>query len=193
MEPVHIQINANSRKLSVINATHRSQKSLTADVKIIDLNMNVLWNYTVVISVDADCYKELVIVPKPMNSTPVYFIKLLLKNQNGEVVSDNLYWKCAQHEDFSQLASLGKEKLSKTVTFEDQDRELKIVVKLKNETNMLSFFNRLMICKATTGEEVLPTFWSDNYITLFPGEAKTVVAIVSKSDLSGIPPVISIE
>ncbi|HEY9165336.1 MAG TPA: hypothetical protein VIS48_04160 [Candidatus Kryptonia bacterium] len=34
-------------------------------------------------------------------------------------------------------------------------------------------------------EEVLPTFWGDNFITLFPDEKKTKEARFAKQDLGG--------
>lgn len=193
MEPLHIQMNANSRQLSIINATHRLQQSLSIEAEIIDYNMNVLWKYTDSVSVQADSYKEYTAIPKPMDSKPIYFVKLTLKDKSGRLISDNLYWNCAQHEDFSELAALPKVKLKKTVSITDQGNELKIEVKLKNEGNSLSFFNRLKLCKENTGVEVLPTFWSDNFVTLFPGEEKTITAVVAKSDLAGANPLIDIE
>ena len=45
--------------------------------------------------------------------------------------------------------------------------------------------NRLAIIKKNNNEEVLPTFWDDNFITLFPGEEKTVEAKFAKKDLNG--------
>ena len=192
MEPVHIQMNANSRKLSVINATHHWQNDLVLEAKVIDFSMKELWSYSDTLSVKADSYQEGVYIPKPMTDTPVYFVKLTLKNKNGQLLSDNVYWYCPNHEDFSSLAFLPKE-LKKVLTVEDQGKELTITVKLKNEGESLSFFNRLKVCKENTGEEILPTFWSDNYITLFPGEEKTIIATVAKSDLAGAKPNVQID
>lgn len=193
MEPIHIQMNANNWKLSIINATHAALKSLSIKAEIIDFNLNVLWKYTDTLSVETDKYKECINIPKPGNCTPIYFVKLSLKDKNGLLLSENLYWQCSQHEDFSSLASLPKVKLDKKVTITEKGDELKILVTLKNNTHLLSFFNRLKLCTQIEGEEILPTFWNDNYITLFPGEEKTVTAIVHKSDKIGLNPTITIE
>jgi hypothetical protein len=193
IEPIHIQMNANSRKLSVINASNQKLNNLRVEAKIIDYSMNEIWNYSDTVSLMADTYKELISVPKPMNDTPIYFLKLSLKNTNGQLVSDNLYWYTTQHEELSGLAASPKVDLKKAVTIEDQGKELKIIVKLKNESSSLSFFNRLKLCTDKSNEEVLPTFWDDNYVSLFPGEEKTIIAIVAKSDLTGANPIIEIE
>ena len=193
MEPLHIQMNGNNRFLSVINATHQCRQGLSVEAQLIDFNMKVLWSYKDTVSIYADTYRECLKIPKPMECTPVYFVKLSLRGEGGQLISDNLYWQCSQHEDFSTLAGLPKIKLKKTVTIADLGKELKIEVRLQNETNSLSFFNRLKLCSDKTGEELLPTFWSDNYFTLFPGEEKTIIAIVAKSELAGRQPFIHIE
>jgi exo-1,4-beta-D-glucosaminidase len=50
-----------------------------------------------------------------------------------------------------------------------------------------------MITKGTGGEEVLPTFWSDNFFSLLPGEVKTLTARFAKQDMDGKDPVLAID
>jgi len=192
-EHIHIQMNANSRKLSIINATHAALHQLRIEAKIIDFDMKELWSFADTVSVGADCYKECVTIPKQVSGTQIYFVKLILKDEKDSLLSDNLYWQCSHHEDFSALAALPKVKLTKTIISTDQGKEVKWTINLKNETNQLSFFNRLWLCNEATHEEVLPSFWSDNFVTLFPGEEKTLTVIVAKEDLHGLQPVIEIE
>ena len=66
-------------------------------------------------------------------------------------------------------------------------------MKLSNHTGKLSFFNRLVITGGESGEEILPTFWDSNFITLFPGEEKTVMATIETVDLHGAVPYLSID
>ena len=192
-EPLHIQMNANSGILSVINATHIARHNLVAETKIIDFTMRQTWAHTDTISMDADSYREGVVIPKQVSGTPIYFVKLTLRDEQGNLLSDNLYWNCSQHDDFSQLAALAKAKLTKHVSVTDQDKETKWTVKLKNETAQLSFFNRLSLCDEVTKDEILPCFWSDNYVTLFPGEEKTITVVAAKVDLLGKHPVVVIK
>jgi len=41
-------------------------------------------------------------------------------------------------------------------------------------------------------DEVLPTFWSDNDTTLWPGESETLTAAYGASALAGRQPVVSV-
>ena len=193
MEPLHIQLNADSRMVSVINATHHDRNRLTVEASVIDFDMKTVWSRTDTVSVAADSYREIVTVPKQTSGTSIYFVKLALKDVAGKLLSDNLYWQCSQHEDFSALALLTKPQLTRQITMSEQGRETQWTIRLKNETSQLSFFNRLSLTDEKSREEILPSFWSDNYITLFPGEEKTVRVVVANEDLEGKQPEIEIK
>ena len=44
------------------------------------------------------------------------------------------------------------------------------------------------IQREKTKEVVNPVFWSDNFITLFPGDEKVITARVAVSDAGGVAP-----
>ncbi len=192
-EPLHIQMNADSWMVSVINATHHDWNRLTVEASVIDFNMKTVWSRTDTVSVAADSYREMVAVPKQTSGTSIYFVKLALKDAAGKLLSDNLYWQCSQHEDFSTLASLAKPQLKQQITMSEQGREKQWTIRLKNETGQLSFFNRLSLTDEKSREEILPAFWSDNYVSLFPGEEKTITIVVANKDLKGMQPQIEIK
>ena len=43
-----------------------------------------------------------------------------------------------------------------------------------NPSDKLAFFIELMATKKSDGSSILPVIWSDNYISLPPGENKTI-------------------
>lgn len=193
MEPVHIQMNANNRIVSLINTRHTGPDSLEVIASIVDFNMNVLWFKSEPVSIEADSYKELFQVPSGKISAPVYFVKLELRKKE-QIISDNIYWLSSlEKPDYSALANLEPVALDISGYKEDTGKEYHITLKLKNNTGKLSFFNRLVISRGETGEEVLPTFWDSNFIILFPGEEKTVRAVIQKEDLHGTDPYLSID
>jgi len=189
MEPLHIQLNENTFTVSVINRNHVRHDGLTATVKVLDLDSNIKWTRDEKLSIDQDCYKELFQLPEIKDLTPVYFVKLELKDEKGNILSDNFYWfSSTGKDDLSQLARPDRPTLDikKEVSFEDEQVIIKVTV--SNTSGKLAFFNRLMVVKGEGGEEVLPTFWSDNYFSLLPGEVKTVTAKFAKQDLDGKEP-----
>jgi len=60
-------------------------------------------------------------------------------------------------------------------------------VTLRNPTNSIAFFLRLQIT-GRGGQEALPVFWEDNYVTLLPGETRALTARYNVHDLGGGAP-----
>ena len=64
MEPIHIQMNANNKMVSLINTRHVSLDSLELLARVVDLDMNTTWFRSETVNVGADMYKELFSIPK---------------------------------------------------------------------------------------------------------------------------------
>ncbi len=60
-------------------------------------------------------------------------------------------------------------------------------VTLKNPGRSVAFFMRMQIT-GRGDEEALPVLWEDNYVTLLPGETRTISATYRVRDLGGSPP-----
>ena len=63
---------------------------------------------------------------------------------------------------------------------------------VKNETKNLALLKRFVAINSK-GEEINPIFWSDNFITLFPGEQCELQAIFAIQDAGDGIPVIKME
>ena len=189
-EPLHVQLNANDFEVSVINNYNKHFDDLTVRAKIIDFNLETKWERSLEINVDPSLYQEVFKVPKLSKITPVYFVKLELVNKKGEVVSRNLYWESIHEivssekntENFSELSHLKYIKPELKYAVKESGEEYVVDVRIKNATDKLSFMNRLSIVKKDNNEEILPTYWDDNFITLFPGEERTIEARFSKKE-----------
>ena len=194
LEPLHIQMNEHNRMVAVINTMHRSHEKLTADVRLYDFNMNIVWQQQQPLSIGEDCYKELFTLPQPKGITPVYYARLLLKDGNGKVVSENFYWLSADGKnDFRAITQMPKVDLQLTSTTTTKDNDIVMRIKVKNSTNRLAFMHRLMITKGNSEDEVLPTFWTDNFLTICPGEEREVMATFARQDLEGATPVLKLD
>ena len=55
------------------------------------------------------------------------------------------------------------------------------------------FFIELMATKKSDGSSILPVFWSDNYISLAPGESKTLNLKFYAKDLGSDQPEIKVQ
>lgn len=130
----------------------------------------------------------------------VYFIALKLRGKDGVEVANNFYWLSAKKDkvdytkstwfyspqtvyaNFGQLKELPTANLSTKVSFATEGKYEVATVTLTNKTNKIAFFNELRIVDAKTKSTILPVFWSDNYISLLPGEVRTLSARYKKPD-----------
>lgn len=195
LEPLHIQLNEHNFMVSVINRNLTEHKDLTASVKVLNYDLKVKWEKEKKFTIGKNCYKELFQLPVLEALTPVYFVKLVLKDPEGEIVSDNFYWfsSAGNKTDMTDINRLQKVTLSVSheTSYEGEEGVIKII--LKNPSDKLSFFNRLMVTKGEGGDEIWPSFWSDNFITLLPGEVKTVTVRFARKDLDGKKPVLVLD
>jgi hypothetical protein len=63
-------------------------------------------------------------------------------------------------------------------------------VQINNPSKQLAFFTRLQMM--VDGEEILPSFWSANYLTLSPGESMTISVEVPSRIIQGKQPEIRV-
>src|SRR5258707_3661699 len=66
-------------------------------------------------------------------------------------------------------------------------------ISLENPGKALAFFVRLKLIRDKDGEEVLPVDWTDNFISLLPGERRNVSVSWDIKDLNGEEPRIELE
>ena len=52
---------------------------------------------------------------------------------------------------------------------------------------------RLRLLKGKDGQEILPVFWEDNYLSLLPGEKREITVRVRKSDLGTAKSVLAVD
>jgi exo-1,4-beta-D-glucosaminidase len=53
-----------------------------------------------------------------------------------------------------------------------------VTIRLQNPTSRVAFFERAEILGTRDGDEILPIEYSDNYVTVFPGETVDVEAVI---------------
>jgi hypothetical protein len=102
-----------------------------------------------------------------MSVTDINFLRLTVTDGSGEVISAETYWhNRAEYQDYRELFVLPEQPLELTVINNNS-------LKIRNSGNVPAVLIRLKITDAD-GEEILPSFWSDNYITLMPDEERQV-------------------
>jgi exo-1,4-beta-D-glucosaminidase len=173
-EPLHIQLNLIDKMVSIINTHLSARENLKVSARIFDLNAKLLWEQEAAVNVKANSYKETFIIPEPLDASPVYFVKLELKDKQGNLVSENFYWlRNKKTGDYKSLQALPPVKLKKEYTIRNMENKKALRVKISNPSEQIAFFVQLAVVDSE-GNEILPVIWDTNYFSLLPGESKTI-------------------
>jgi exo-1,4-beta-D-glucosaminidase len=98
---------------------------------------------------------------------------------------DQFTTKLVKWADLTALGTMPGSEVAISSTLSAANGETTAKITLTNRTNRIAFFLRAEVTKGADGEEVLPITYEDNYITLYPHEARTLAAKFRTSALDG--------
>jgi hypothetical protein len=110
----------------------------------------------------------------PLMASGVILAKLKLQDAQAKVISDNLYWLGAQSSDYRELNRLPPATVTASATSTESGDTVHIHVQIANRGSALALENKLTLLNATAKLRILPAYFSDNYISVLPGETRDV-------------------
>ncbi|HKV98572.1 MAG TPA: glycoside hydrolase family 2 TIM barrel-domain containing protein [Vicinamibacterales bacterium] len=133
-------------------------------------------------------------IPFPSDLSGVHFVKLELWNSAGRKMSDNTYWRnAAAPDDLTALNALPMVTLDAEVTRHDAAGAVLIDVTLANPSSQVALLAHVQLRNQRTNLRVLPVFYSDNYVTLLPGERRTITIEAAAKDLGNDRPLVTLD
>ncbi len=195
-ELVHIQFNEATGHVQVINNKPEPIQNLTAHIAVFNLDGSLAYEHETKVDAASDVATDLGTIDFPAADSAVHFIKLDLRDAAGQLLSTNFYWR-AQAADPDNLAALNQMPAVKlTATVESPKESLAgrriLRVILHNPTKNIALMAHVQL-RRKSGERVLPVFYSDNYVSLVPGETKSIEMEASASDFHGEAAVIAVD
>ncbi|MDR2810481.1 MAG: discoidin domain-containing protein [Tannerellaceae bacterium] len=195
-EPIHIQWNPvyDYRKgdwIEVVNYHAGNKTGLVAKAQLINQDGSVQWEKDTTLSVNEDATVKAFPLPYPETLSDTYFIKLTLM-ENGNLISDNFYWRGKEEGNYRSLHQLPKVNLRTQTSLTRKGNEWLLTATLKNETQTPALMLHLQVVGNKSAERILPVFFSDNYISLMPGEAKTITMRLQNRDTRGEKPTVEV-
>ncbi|MEA5363405.1 carbohydrate-binding protein [Amycolatopsis sp., V23-08] len=212
-EPLHIQYSYDNKSVVVVNHNHDAASNLTASVKLYNLDGTEKFNQSKTLSVGGDGAKTTALTIGSVSGlSTTYLAKLVLTDSSGKEVSRNVYWLSTKadtldwdnsdwyytpttsYADLSGLTGLGQVTVDTTAnSTANADGTTTTEVTLKNSTTgkVPAFFVDAHVLGAA-GAPVLPVTWTDNQVSLWPGESATLTATYRTADLKGAKPSVRI-
>jgi mannosylglycoprotein endo-beta-mannosidase len=120
-------------------------------------------------------------------------VKLDLLNSAGQLVSTNFYWQNVAQDDFAGLEKLDKAKLGVTASSTVRGDTTRLTVVVRNESSRIALMTHLQLHRGISKDRVLPVFYSDNYLSLVPGESRTIFIECATADLVGESPLLEVD
>jgi len=170
-EPLHAQYNLATKQVELVN-TALGSHNLAVKAQLYGRQGEVLWEKEASSALAPNSVVRLFDIPAPEKTEGVYFLRLSL-TEDGKEVSRRIYWLTTREKDFTTLTQLPACKPEAKLTLQKQDGIYKGTVSLKTQ-DRISFFNRIKVLDKNTGKRILPVHYSDNYITLMPGDAQKI-------------------
>lgn len=167
-EPLHAFYNPVARRAELLNTSLIDQRGLTVTARIYDAKGTVRWEKETKSDALANTVNPLFDIPVPEDMEGVYFLSLSTKPDES-----NIYWLTTLVNDFSGLTRLPASRPELKASLQQKDSAYTGTVSLRSD-DKISFFNRIKVFDKQTGKRILPVHYSDNYITLMPGEEQEI-------------------
>ncbi len=175
-EPVHVQLDLSNGTVAVVNTTTAALTGVTVSAQVDSVDNKVLYSQQQTLSATEDATTNAFTLHlAPMMGTGVVFVELQLKDASGKLLSRNLYWLGADSASYRALNTLPEGTLETAATGTSQaDGFRHIAVTLKNTGAAAILQAKLTLENASDGSRILPAYYSDNYVSLLPGESRMV-------------------
>ncbi|HUA82005.1 MAG TPA: glycoside hydrolase family 2 TIM barrel-domain containing protein [Dyella sp.] len=195
-EPLHIQYSYDTRAIVVVNQTLTSEHGLQASIRVRNMDGSVPYQRRLQgIDLAGNHTQQLATLPALTGLSRTYFIELELASADGKPVSRNVYWLSTQpdtldwahsnwyltpvthYADMTGLQSLPVATGEVRATMRQVDGEdvATVTLSLPASSKVMALFQHVSI-KRADGKLALPVLWSDNDVTLWPGESLTLTA-----------------
>jgi len=213
-EPFHLIYHYGEHAVYIVNELPQTMGDVTARLQLWSVESDKLLDQCYSIVVDSQSSRQLDTVPE---ITMVSFLDLRLFDAAGDEISHNFYWLSPQSDeldyeaefdswafytpskvyaDFTALNNMPAATLETVLSKEQKDDAqqndtVTACVKLRNTSHSIAFFC-VMTLHNDAGEEVLPIYWDDNYLSLLPGEERVVRANFPLDALQAGEPVLAV-
>jgi exo-1,4-beta-D-glucosaminidase len=181
----------------LVNHTLTREHGLRAVIRVRNLDGSVAYERRLQnIDLKGNGARQLTMLPALDGLSRTYFIELELASADGKLISRNVYWLSTQtdeldwarsnwyltpvtrYADLTPLQSLptATSDVRATMRHEGAEDIASVTLTVPPSSKAVALFQHVSIKRPAGGELMLPILWSDNDVTLWPGESLTLIA-----------------
>jgi len=173
-ETLHVQMDPTSYMVEVANSLPATTAGLTVRAKAYALDNTVLAEHEEKKDAPTGVTEAFTLDLAPHLKDTVALVKLELRDASGKLVSDNFYWLGGTTTDYRKLNRLPLAQLAVTTGPGKQKDEVMVRVRLENIGTTAAIVTKLTLLDSDRVTRVLPAYYTDNYVSLLPGESKEI-------------------
>lgn len=175
VEPVHVQMNLPDYSVTVVNSTREAREGLKLELRVFTLDGVQLFDRLLPVDAKANDMTPLgeLGIAERIAKEGMVLVALRLRDRAGNLLSDNTYWQGKDDESHQKLNSLPQQALDIKAAAQTIDNDRVVFVRLVNPGKTPALAAKLTLVDAK-GQRILPALYSDNYVTVLPGEPRTI-------------------
>ncbi len=197
LEPLHAQFDYLKNTVSVVNDYYKAFNDYKVIARVYDMDSRKVLEESAVVDLPEDgVVNDALTLHFPDDISQVHFIKLILQDEKGKEVSSNFYWRSKDKYEgkktvtgpaasgFADLNNMKPSKVRLSYKTREKDGRYFVDITMKNTAKRIAFFNQLQFLDAKMSP-IRPSFYTDNFFTLMPGEEKKVTIETAEEKLTG--------
>jgi mannosylglycoprotein endo-beta-mannosidase len=187
-EKLHIMYNAGNGMVTLVNNGFTAKQHMSLLVRTFDMEGKSATLLQQTCEVEATAYKNITTIKKQLaelSAKKGMFLSLQLYDVHKNLVSDNFYWLADDKGIYSGLNDLHSAKLN--ISAKQNKPGQVMLTCTSDQTNPVSFFNRVSLINGKTKQRILPVFYQDNYFSILPGTKKEITIDYQPNKSQGKP------
>jgi hypothetical protein len=187
LKPVHIQLDVQDLNVQLINTLPHKLENYKAKIVIYSTSGKIEKSLEYNVNAGINSNASIAGLPETITDGKLYFIAMTLFDNKNMLVDKTITWyqkemkwsglmKMALADIAVQVVSVKKEKDENSYRF-----------KITNRSSIPAVNVVLELVQGYQGQEILPSFWSDNALTLMPGESCELSVNVRESSILKTP------
>lgn len=190
----HVSYDYEKRAVYLINHSLTRKGKRTVSMDLIDTSGKSLSHKKIKTQTKPNSSKQLAVVPGIDKIHDIAFLRLVLRDSSSTILSRNVYWLSPQEDvldwdnstwwytpvtrysDYRAIGRMQQASAKATMLALPQEGSMtRARLVLENESDVPAFFLSMNLLDEGSREDIVPVYWSDNCVTLWPRETLELV------------------
>jgi hypothetical protein len=187
-EKVHVQLSLPDHRLELVNNGLTPLEGVSVRVRVVALDGRTLSDRRYEMGAKADDVAQgpRLDLDGLIAANGAVVVELQAQGRGGPLLSRNVYWLAKDAAGSRELSQMNAQPVSIAAAAAGSGSEAHVTVTLFNAGSAPSLNNKLTLLDAA-GARILPAYYSDNYVSLLPGERRVVDIAYPASAAKGAP------